>query len=92
MDILVIKNDDSKKARVVAKSCQQTEGKYFFSTYTPTAQSESLKISIAITSIHKWKLRQLDIKAVYLNAGLNETIYVKIPKGDKNYNNNKNKV
>jgi len=34
-------------------------------------------------------LKQLDIKAAYLNADLNETIYVKIPKGDKNYNKNK---
>ena len=31
----------------------------------------------------------MDIKAAYLNADLNETIYVKIPKGDKNYNKNK---
>jgi len=28
--VLVIKNDNSKKARVVAKGCQQTEGKDFF--------------------------------------------------------------
>jgi len=88
--VLFIKNDNSKKkAKVVAKGCQQTEEKDFFSTLTPTAQSESLRISIAITSINKWKLRQLDIKAAYLNADLNETIQVKIPKGDKYYNNKK---
>ena len=71
------------------KGYHQTEGKDFFSTYTPIAQSEDLRISIAMNSINKWNLRQLDIKAAYLNADPNETIYVKIPKGNKNYNSNK---
>jgi len=87
--ILTIKNDNTKKARLVAKGCQQKEGEDFISTYSPTAQSDSLRITIAIASINKWNLKQLDIKAAYLNADLNETIYVKIPKGDKNYNKNK---
>ena len=87
--VLVIKNDNTKKANLVAKGCQQKEGEDFISTYSPTAQYDSLWITIAIASINKWNLKQLDIKAAYLNADLNETIYVKIPKGDKNYNKNK---
>jgi len=87
--VLVIKNDNTKKANLVAKGCQQKEGEDFISTYSPTAQYDSLWITIAIASINKWNLKQLDIKAAYLNADLNDTIYVKIPKGDKNYNKNK---
>ena len=68
---------------------KQKEGESFISIYSPTSQSDSLRITIAIASINKWNLKQLDIKAAYLNADLNETIYVKIPKGDKNYNKNK---
>ena len=32
---------------------------------------------------------QIDIKAAYLNAELKEKIYLKIPKGDKNFNTGK---
>jgi len=78
-----------KRQELLLKVANRQKEKIFFSTYTPSAQSESLRISIAITSINKWKLRQLDIKAAYLNADLNETIQVKIPKGDKYYNNKK---
>ena len=74
-----------KKSQISSKS------EVFISIYSPTAQSDSLKITIAIASINKWNLKQLDIKAAYLNVELNnETIYVLIfQKGDKNYNKNK---
>ena len=68
---------------------KQKEGESFISIYSPTSQSDSLRITIAVASINKWNLKQLNIKAAYLNVDLNETIYVKIPKGDKNYNKNK---
>ena len=48
-----------------------------------------MRITIAIASLNKWNLKQLDIKAAYLNADLNEKIYIKIPKVDRNYNKNK---
>ena len=78
--VLVIKNDNTKKANLVAKGCQQKEGEDFISTYSPTAQYDSLWITIAIASINKWNLKQLDIKAAYLNADLNETITLKFQK------------
>ena len=40
--VLVIKNDNTKKANLVAKGCQQKEGEDFISTYSPTAQYDSL--------------------------------------------------
>jgi len=32
-----------------------------------------------MASLNKWNLKQLDIKAAYLNVDINETIYEKIP-------------
>jgi len=62
--VLVIKNDNiKKKARLVAKGCQQKEGEYFISTYSPTAHSDSLRITIVIASINTWNLKQLNIKS-----------------------------
>ena len=34
-------------------------------------------------------MKQLDLKAAYLNTDLEEKIYTKIPYGDKNFNTNK---
>ena len=46
-----------------------------------------MRLVIAIASLHKWNIQQLDIKAAYLNAPLNEEIYMTIPEGDPNYQN-----
>ena len=37
-------------------------------------EADSLRITIAIASQYKWNLRQMDIKAAYLNAKLEEEI------------------
>jgi len=64
---------------------QQIKGDDFICTYSPTIVMDSFKLSIAITSIYKWDLRQTDIKAVYINANLDKKIYVQITIGDKNF-------
>jgi len=33
---------------------------------------DSFRLTIAITSIYKWDLRQINIKAAYLNANLDK--------------------
>jgi hypothetical protein len=73
----------------VALGCQQIAGKDFIETYSPTVQADSLRLTVAISSKFNWDLKQLDIKAAYLNANLEEKIYTKIPYGDKNFNTNK---
>eukprot|EP00833_Pecoramyces_ruminatium_P017127 jgi/Orpsp1_1/1191159/evm.model.d7180000083873.1 len=75
--------------RIVAKGCQQKFGEDFKNTYSPTVQSDSLRITVAKAAMKKWKLKQIDIKAAYLNAKLEEKIYMRIPCGDKNYGKNK---
>jgi len=47
--------------------------KILFQYNLPTAQSDNLRITIAIASINKWNSKQLDIKAAYLNAELIST-------------------
>ena len=84
--VFTIKKDGTRKARFVIRGFKQIEGKDFIDTYSPTLQADSFRLTIAIASIKKWRIIQIDIKAAYLNAKLNEKIYVKIPEGDKNYN------
>jgi len=68
----------------VARGFQQIHGQNFIETYSPTVQVDSLRLSVAIASLNEWNLKQLDIKAAYLNANLEEKIYLDIILGDKN--------
>jgi len=79
------KENNKRKARLVARGFQQVPGEDFIETYSPTIQADSLRLTVAIAAINNWKLRQMDIKAAYLNAELEEKNYIKIPEGDKNY-------
>jgi len=87
--IFTTKDDRTKKVGWVAKGFRQREGIDYNNTYSPAVQADSLRITIAIAARYNWKLKQLDIKASYLNAKLKEKIYIIIPKGDKNYNKGK---
>eukprot|EP00833_Pecoramyces_ruminatium_P010518 jgi/Orpsp1_1/1184550/evm.model.c7180000089992.1 len=85
--VLTTKDDGTKKARLVVKGFQQR--KDFLETYSPTVEADSLRLTVGIASMYNWNLRQIDIKAAYLNTDLDNKIYTKIPIGDKNYNKGK---
>ena len=78
------KDNSKKKARLVSLGFQQIPGQDFIETYSPTIQADSLRLTVAIATLNEWRIKQLDIKAAYLNADLEEKIYLKIPLGDKN--------
>ena len=88
--VFTIKRDENNnitkyKARLVARGFTQIFGTDFDLTYSPTLNSDSLKFIIVLAAKLKWNIYQLDIKAAYLNADLDKTIYVNIPPGDINY-------
>lgn len=79
-------NNISKfKAPLVARGFKQQKGEDYDLTYSPTLNTDSIKLLIALAAKFKWKIYQLDIKAAYLNANLDKPIYMNIPQGDKNY-------
>jgi hypothetical protein len=41
----------------------------------------SIRVLLALTAIHDLEAQQLDVMNAFLNAHLQETIYVKIPHG-----------
>ncbi|XP_072066951.1 uncharacterized protein [Arachis hypogaea] len=64
------------KARLVAKGFRQQEGLDYFDTYAPVARMTSIRALIALASIHKLHIHQIDVKTAFLNGDLNEEIYV----------------
>ena len=72
------------RARFVAKSFEQIEGKDFHKTYSPTIKMSTIKIFLGIAIQNRYELRQLDIKTALLNAKLVENFLVKHLTGSKN--------
>jgi len=71
---------------MVVRGFRQIKGVDYTCTYSPTIEIDSFGLTIAIALIYKWNLGQIGIKTSYLNAYLDEKIYIQIPIGDKNFN------
>ncbi|KAI7942739.1 hypothetical protein MJO28_012766 [Puccinia striiformis f. sp. tritici] len=69
------------KARLCAKGFQQVEGKDYFDTYAPTGKMVSLRMLIIISLKRGLSFHQIDIKSAFLNAPLQEEIYLNPPPG-----------
>lgn len=74
-----------RKARLVARGFTQGEGVDFHETFSPTMKQDSLRILTAFAMKNKFKIKQLNITAAYLNAPLSETIFMKPPKSHSGY-------
>lgn len=64
------------KARLVGKGFIQNEEINYFDTYALVARISTITILIALPSIYKFKIHQMDIKTPFLNAILDEEIYM----------------
>jgi hypothetical protein len=67
------------KARLVAKGYLQVEGLDFDETFAPVARLESIRMLLAYTTHHGFKLYQMDVKSVFLNGPIKEEVYVEQP-------------
>ena len=65
------------KARLVAQGFSQTQGVDYFETFAPVASAVSVRLLLALATIHDWDVRQLDIETAYLNAPVKEEIYMR---------------
>jgi hypothetical protein len=73
------------KARLVAQGFTQIEGLDFGETYTPVARFESIRILLAFTTHHDFKLYQMDVKSAFLNGPIFELVYVEQPPGFEDF-------
>ena len=69
------------KARLVEKSFKQREGVDYFDTYAPVARITSIRVLLALTSIYKLIVHQMDVKTTFLNGDLDEEVYMELLKG-----------
>jgi hypothetical protein len=64
------------KARLVAKGYSQVKGLDFDETFAPVARLESIRILLAYSTHHGFKLYQMDVKSALLNGPIKEEVYV----------------
>ena len=71
------------KARWVVKGFRQRYGVDYFETYAAVAKPMSYKIILALAAHYGLVVHQLDIKSAFLNAELNDEIYMECIEGFK---------
>ncbi|GJY17226.1 zinc finger, CCHC-type containing protein [Tanacetum coccineum] len=69
------------KARMVIQGFKQKSGIDYFDTYAPLARISTIRLLIAMTSIHNLIIHQMDVKIDFLNGELEEEVYMNQPQG-----------
>lgn len=67
------------KARLVAKGFKQIEGIDYFDTYAPVIRYKTFRLILALAARFKLKVFQFDAITAFLNAKVEEEIYMKQP-------------
>ena len=69
------------KARYVSKSFNQIFGSDYLETFAPTAKLSSIRLLLALATHFHCEVFQFDVSSAYLNADLEEDVYVEQPPG-----------
>ena len=74
-------NVENFKARLVAKGYSQKLGFDYDETFSSIAMLKSIRILLSVATHLDYKILQMDVKIVFLNGNLDESIYMVQPKG-----------
>nr|GEZ04204.1 zinc finger, CCHC-type [Tanacetum cinerariifolium] len=68
-------------ARLVIQGFKQKSGIDYFDTYAPVARISTIRLLIAMASIHNMIIHQMDVKTTFLNGQLEDEVYMNQPLG-----------
>ena len=54
------------------KGFSQVEGIDYNETFSPVAKMNSIHLVLALATLHKWEIYQMDVKCVFLHGDLQE--------------------
>jgi hypothetical protein len=69
------------KSRIVARGFTQEYGINYNETFSPVAKFKSIKLLLSLAASQNLEIKQLDVKTAFLNANLDEEIYMQPPPG-----------
>ena len=71
----------SYQVRIVTGGHRQVEGVNYSETFSSAAKMPTMRVVLANAATQDWEIDHVNIKSVYLNATLKETIYMKVLRG-----------
>ena len=71
------------KARFVARGFSEKERIDYEEPFSPVERYTSIKTIMALDSMMKWNINQMDVKIVFLNGVIEEEVYIEQPQGFK---------
>ena len=71
----------SYRVRIVASGHKQIEGVNYTETFSATVKMPTVCVILANAAHQDWEIEHVDVKSAYLNAPLNEEIYMRPPRG-----------
>eukprot|EP00894_Picocystis_sp_ML_P003164 jgi/Pico_ML_1/53681/g4188.t1 len=69
------------KARLCVRGFEQRAGVDFHEVFAPTSGKVAQRAFLTYAALVNYEVQQVDIKTAFLNAELNEEIYLEIPEG-----------
>ena len=69
------------KARFMVRGFSQKEGIDYEETFAPIARYTSIRLVLALATVMKWKIHQMDVKIALLNGVVEEEVYMEQPLG-----------
>jgi hypothetical protein len=70
-----------RKVRLVADGHKQVKGLNYEETFAAAAKINSIRVVLAYAAQRDWEIDQVDVVGAYLNAELNEKVYMEAPPG-----------
>ncbi|GAX76976.1 hypothetical protein CEUSTIGMA_g4423.t1 [Chlamydomonas eustigma] len=67
------------KARLVIQGNMQKQGSEQLEVWAPTSKQPSLRFLLSIAAEQEMHLHQMDVKSTFLNAELDEDVYIQLP-------------
>jgi hypothetical protein len=65
----------------VARGFSQKEGIDYEETFSPVVRYTSIRTTLVIAAVMKWKIHQMDMKTTFLNGVVEEEVYMEQPQG-----------
>lgn len=78
--IFKIKEDGTKKARLVARGFQEPYKSDELS-YAPVCRMSTIRMLLSVSVQNNWNLKQIDVPTAFLNSKLKHDVYIKVPEG-----------
>jgi hypothetical protein len=84
--VFKLKNDETGavteyKARLTPKGFRQKHGVDYFEVFARTGMYKTMRVGLALAALWDYELGQLDVPSAFLNAPIEEELYMEMPEG-----------